>query len=291
MLMGLTFTFGLMGAAFGTTPMRMLFDYFGYDTTFQGLAIVGLLIAVVLLLFHDKKMERFEDVGGSASLTSTLKLVFNPTILFIGVCGGLMVGALEGFTDLWIIPFFHQVYGLSEYESITLITFVYAGMCIGGPVLAFVAESLRSSTAVICSTGLLMAGIFAALFYAGPLPYTVCCMLMLLLGILCSYQVLVFTVTSSLVDKSTAGAAIGVVNCINMAFGDQFHKLISMLVQQSWNGALSPKGTPLYTLDALIDGLCWIPILSVVGALGFLYLAYRGTRKVRFENLIRNVDA
>jgi predicted MFS family arabinose efflux permease len=277
MLIGLSFSFGLIGAVFGSTPMKLLFEHFGYDYTFNVLTVIGFVLAVMMLIFG--KLENNDEsthatVGDTAK--AILKLISNPTIILIGISGGLMVGALEGFADVWAIPFFNQAFQMTATQSTTITSFVYVGMCFGGPVLALAAGLLRSANLMIFLTGVLTIAIFVILFYLPPLSFTMSAVLMFTLGILCCYQVLVFTVVSSQVEASSAGLAIAVTNCINMSFGHFFHTTIGNAFQASWDGLLSETGSALYSIDNFIYALAIIPICCFIGQFGFAFLAIKG---------------
>jgi predicted MFS family arabinose efflux permease len=277
MLIGLSFSFGLIGAVFGSTPMKLLFEHFGYDYTFNVLTIIGFALAAMMLIFG--KLEN-NDESTHATAGDTAKAIFklisNPTIILIGISGGLMVGALEGFADVWAIPFFNQAFHMTATQSTTITSFVYVGMCFGGPVLALAAGLLRSANLMIFLTGVLTIAIFIILFYLPPLSFIMSAVLMFTLGILCCYQVLVFTVVSSQVEASSAGLAIAVTNCINMSFGHFFHTTIGNAFQASWDGSLSETGNALYNIDNFIYALAIIPICCFIGQFGFAFLAIKG---------------
>lgn len=274
LLLGFSFTFGLIGAVFGATPMQLLFDQFGYDDTFYTLAIIAFALSVAMLFFG--KVDGSKNVINTKDLfTSVIRLLSNPKILLIGVSGGLMVGSLEGFADVWAIPFFSQIFGMSKNESRTITSFVYIGMCFGGPLLAMAASFLRSTNFMIFLTGTFTIIVFLILFYLPPLSLTSSAILMFFLGILCCYQVLVFTVVRSQVNASNSGLAIAITNCINMSFGHFFHSVIGTALENNWNGTLGEAGNALYTADNFIYALAIIPICCFIGQLGFGFLALK----------------
>ncbi len=278
-LLGLSFTFGLSGAVFGVTPMKILFNHFGYTSTFYALTIIGLIIASTILAASNNTQIATNNVeANSFSYTQLFSLLFNPTILIIGLCGGLMVGALEGFADIWAMPFFKYAYQMSDIDSSIVTSFVYIGMCFGGPALALLAKFCKSAHIVIVLTGLLTIAIFSLLFYFPSMSFTFASCLMLLLGICCCYQVLIFTVVSTMVDSSLAGIAIAIVNCVNMACGHLFHTLISILIQYNWDGSLGENQLPLYSRQDLIIGNSVIPIGCLIGCFGIILLSIRKNR-------------
>ena len=278
-MLGFSFSFGLIGAVFGATPMKYLFDHFGYDIVFNVLAVIGFIISATMLLLgkldNDKAISSARD-----TFNSIIKLILNPKIILIGISGGLMVGSLEGFADVWAIPFFNQSFGLSKTNSTTITSFVYVGMCFGGPILTIIATMLRSTNLTIFLTGISTIIIFIALFYIPGhyFNFVISAALMFLLGILCCYQVLVFIVTSEAVDQNSTGLAIAVINCINMSFGHFFHTVIGSIFEMSWNGSLTANGSPLYSHDNFIFALAIIPICTFIGQFGFALLAQKKTK-------------
>jgi len=284
LMLGMSFTFGLIGAIFGITPMKMLFTHFGYHYTFNCLAIVGIIIGLMILLVktdNNSNVSNMNHVSNSEPNISIFKLLLNPTILLIGLFGGLMVGALEGFADMWAMPFFKQVYQMSDIKSNLVTSFVYIGMCFGGPILAIIANLVKSPNLVIIITGLVMTIIFVVLLLCPSLNFTISSSLMFLLGIVCCYQVLIFTVVSNIVSVKSAGLAIAVVNCINMSFGHFFHKMISILISYNWDGMLNESGTPMYSHDDFMIAIAVIPVCCSIGTVGFLYLSRKAKMKTQ----------
>lgn len=276
-MLGLSFTFGLIGAVFAITPMKLLFTHFGYDVTFNSLAAIGFIIGLMILLIKN------DDVSSNSTTTldselSILKLLLNPTILLIGIFGGLMVGALEGFADVWAIPFFKQIYLMNDMDSNLATSFVYIGMCLGGPILALIANLVKSSDAIITITGLLTIVIFIILLYCPSLNFFTSSSLMFLLGIFCCYQVLIFTIVSNLVTEKSIGLAVAIVNCINMSFGHFFHKIMSYLISYNWDGLLSESGTPIYSHYDFIVAISIVPICCLIGIIGFCCLSKKSNK-------------
>ena len=279
-MIGFAFTFGLMGAVFGGAPMRMIFNHFGYYTSFMALAGAGVVIASVVLLVTDKRIERVDNSSSAhPSFKKIIKLLFNPTIFFVGIAGGLMVGPLEGFADVWAMPFLQHLHYLSENDAIFVASLVFLGMCVGGPLLAYLAKITGSNILMIAICGALTVMVFLFIFFVKGLSITTLSALMFYLGILCCYQVLVFAFVADLVERSCAGIAIAIINCLNMSFGHFFHKVISTIIQKYWNGVMNLEGLPVYSDEAYIYGLLVIPIGCLVGTVIFLYMAF--TRKER----------
>ena len=107
-MIGFSFTFGLTGAVFGSTPTKILIDNFGYNAVLTALSFVGIAIALLIFLVNDKKIIRAEDesINQEVTFKDILSIFMNYKILIIGISGGMMVGSLEGFADVWVFRFF-----------------------------------------------------------------------------------------------------------------------------------------------------------------------------------------
>jgi predicted MFS family arabinose efflux permease len=229
----------------------------------------------MILLINTDEAKPFEEVQETTSISGAqvFKLLFNPTILLIGLSGGLMVGALEGFADIWAIPFFKEIYNMSDTDSNIVTSFVYIGMCFGGPALALLSDYFKSTNFMIFLTGLFTIIIFLILFFVSSLSFYSSSVLMFSLGIFCCYQVLVFSITSNIVEKTSAGLAIAIVNCINMSFGHFFHKVMSIVIEYSWDGTTSAQGIPIYKRIDYINSIAIVPICCFIGIVGFVIVA------------------
>ncbi|MDX1916357.1 MAG: MFS transporter [Rickettsiaceae bacterium] len=273
-LIGFAFTFGLLGAVAGGQPTKELLDTVGFQNGITIIASIFFLIGLIVVVVKPSKSREFLK-HSPIKFSEIFSTSFNPYVLYIGICGGLMVGSLEGFADIWSIVFFRQIYHFSVSQSLNAAFSVYIGMCVGGPLLAYAADKTRSSTLIIFLTGIFVTGIFMILFILKSPNFYLVAFLMFVLGILCSYQVLVFSTITELFSKDKSALAISVVNCINMSFGYLFHIIISHLIQQSWNGNTDLHNVPIYDLEALKNGLRIIPILCLVGASGFIVLPFK----------------
>ena len=102
---------------------------------------------------------------------------------------------------------------------------------------------------------------------------------MFFMGILCCYQVLVFSIVNNLVSTSHAGLAIAITNCINMSFGHVFHQLIGYAINFFSDGSPVEPGAATYTREVLNYSLLIIPAGCFLGLIGFIILSFKSTRK------------
>jgi MFS family permease len=274
-MIGFSFSFGLTGAVFGAKPMRMLINHFGYSEILIILSFVAIAISMVILSVRHEDIQKNHGADGVdekiISFSDVLSVLLNPKILMIGVSGGLLVGSLEGFSDVWGFALFEHIYGLNKLDSAFLTSVVFIGMCFGGPILAYFADCAKSYTKIIILAAFLMALVFIILLAKFELSYNILFGLMFFLGILCCYQVLVFSLTGAMVERSMTGVAIAVVNCLNMSFGSFYHTVLAGTMEFYWRGNLSESGGRIYDYDAFLHSFSVIPITAIMGMFGFIY--------------------
>lgn len=291
-MVGLTFTFGLLGAVYGGKPVSSLIATFGWSKVLAMVGWLGLVVSALVALLikntHEQKTSANADnntnnasnsksslssARQSNSLLVELKtLLCHRKLVLLALANLLMVGALEGFADVWGVPFLTAVQGISKEEAAQIVSFVFVGMLFGGPILAFMADKIRSSYKVTSLAGMLICVIFVVLLlYNKYLSTNSLYVLLFLTGILCCYQVLVFSIGVSLVPKHLSGITVAFLNCINMLGGSFFHSTIGFILDLNWQEELS-NAVRVYDASAFTIALSIIPVTALVGGICAYYL-------------------
>lgn len=264
-MVGLSFSFGLMGALYGGLPTSYLVDAFGWETVGTIIFVVGCFIACAIFIFV--RVPTNNAAQKDMSIVSALLDLFrNPKVLALAIANLLMVGVLEGFADVWGVSYFMKVYGFDKGVAASVTSFIFVGMLFGGPLLAAIAQRFDAYRQVTAVSGLLIAALFSLMLVFGThLSYVILCLIMLLIGILCCYQVLVFAIGSSLVPVAMMGITVAFLNSINMFGGSFFHLVIGSLLDYFWQGEML-LGMRDYTAHAYTCALAAIPVAAIAGA-------------------------
>jgi len=272
-MVGLTFTFGLLGAVYGGKPVGSLISRFGWVDVLMLVGLVGLGITVfVALIVKNPPALKGSGGSGNPSILSNFKaIVCNKKLLLIALANFLMVGALEGFADVWGVPYLTQSHGILKENAAQIVSMVFVGMLFGGPILAYCADKVRSNYWVTSLAGLLMGLIFVVLLsFNTHLGTSALHVLLFITGILCCYQVLVFSIGVHLVPKHLASLTVAFLNCINMLGGSFFHSVIGHGMDFFWDGTIV-NGVRVYNSYAYTYALSSIPIAAVLGGI-FIFL-------------------
>jgi len=268
-LVGLTFSFGLLGALYGGRPVSLMITQMGWEKALTMLGCVAVGLGSIIFLFvRDKTTAQVKP----APLVSSLKfLLTNKPLLILAFANFLMVGALEGFADVWGVPYLMTAQHLSKVNAASIVSFVFIGMLFGGPILAFFAEKFKAHYQITVLAGLMMSILLASfIFFNAHLNIFLMSLMMFTIGILCCYQVLVFAIGTNIVPMPLMGLTVAFLNCINMLGGSFFHTFIGRFMD-FMDPTHFTGNVKIYSIDAYTYTLLLIPGASVVGALMVWY--------------------
>jgi len=266
-MIGFSFTFGLLGAIYGGKPVSLLIDTYSWRQVASTLAFVSITIGILVYLVLRAPIQRTDKPKNDSFKISNMKaFLSSPTLWFLAVSNLLMVGSLEGFADVWGVPYLTIAYGLSKADAAGVVSFIFFGMLVGGPFLALCSRRLGDYP-VIMACGVGMALVFIGLLVDQSLSVSTLCVMFFGVGVMCCYQVIVFAAGSKLVTAQQLGVTVAFLNCVNMLGGSFFHTLIGKFMDLSWQGQYAVDGLKTYHLEAYQHALSVIPVCAMIGAM------------------------
>jgi len=270
---GLSFSFGLLGAVYGGKPVALLIDGHGWENAFTYIAFFGVVIAFMIFFFL--KSPACPTAHEKNDLSEMSKIIKNPMLWILSISNLLMVGPLEGFADVWGISYLMKEFSLTKPDAAHISSFIFVGMIFGGPILSFIAKLIKSEKITIIGAGFLLGLIFIiVLTNVIPMNFWILQGCMVLAGILCCYQVLVFSVGTKMVSANQQGVTVAFLNCINMLGGIVYHNLIGLFMDVFWQGTVEST-TRIYDVSTYAKALMVIPIGCLIGALGITFMRQR----------------
>lgn len=260
-MLSLSVMIGLIGAVYGGGPVSYMCQLMGYKMVVEIFVGIGILLAGMTYLIVPDAQPTHQ-----ASVVSNIKTVFrNNNVIMLCCFAGLMLGPLEGFSDVWGSGFLKMAYGLNTTTANYLPSMIYIGMCFGAPVLSLIAEKTGHYLGTIIASGIVMFLIFALLI-GGILTVPGITISFILVGVCCAYQILAIYKASTYVPDSLAGLTTAIANMIIMIFGYGFHSVIGYVVN-IYGGTQAAR--------AFVYGIGVIPVTLAIGVMGFLFLAYQ----------------
>jgi len=265
-MIGFSFTVGLLGAIYGGKPISVLIATYYWKNVALILAGVSVFIGCCAYLFLRSSPRPVEEVKHASFNLSYFKtLLASPVMWLLAVANLLMVGSLEGFSDVWGVPYLMTAYTISKGKAAQLISFVFFGMLFGGPLLAMFSKKWGNYVVItICGVGMAVA--FGVLLGSKTYDWWLLACLFFSIGVMCCYQVIVFAAGAQLVKAHYLGVTIAFLNCVNMLGGSFFHTVIGKLMDLCWTGTLDAQGIKQYSLATYQQALVLIPVCAVIGA-------------------------
>ncbi|KTC90518.1 MFS transporter [Fluoribacter dumoffii] len=252
---------GLIGAVYGGGPVSYMCQAMGYKMVIELFIVIGLVLACVTYLIVPDEKPTYHT-----SVIANIKTVFgNKKVILLCCFAGLMLGPLEGFSDVWGAGFLKQVYGLNSATANYLPSMIFLGMCFGSPILSLIAEKTGYYLGTIIAAGITMCLVFTALV-AGILTVSSITVSFIIVGMCCAYQILAIYIVSTYVPENLAGLTTAIANMIIMIFGYGFHTVIGYLINE--HGGIREAG-------AFVYGIGVIPATLAMGVIGFSIIAYR----------------
>ncbi len=278
-LVGLTFSFGLLGALYGGRPVSMLIGQIGWEKMLGLLGLVAFLLGLFNYSFVRNNSTFNINAASSTNILADLKGLYKlKSLLILAFANFLMVGSLEGFADVWGVPYLMAARDLTKTQAASITSFVFVGMLFGGPILAYLSEKFKAHYNVTMIAGLLMALLMImVLVFNQELSQATLMFIMFLIGILCCYQVIVFAIGQELVPPGLMSVTIAFLNCINMLGGSFFHSSIGRLMDFF---EMSPMvdGVTVYSASTYTCALAIVPIASLLGSV-LVWLSKRKNKR------------
>lgn len=264
-MIGFSFSIGLMGAIFGGKPVSLLITDFGWQPVALILSALAIIIGLCCFLVL-KNPPHIHTSQEPVRLRDFKSLLTSPFIWLLAFVNLLLVGCLEGFADVWGVPFLITVHHMEKSNAALLVSFIFFGMLAGGPLLALCKHKFGNYP-VIAFCGLGITLIFAALLMNYVQTPWIMAVLFFITGILCCYQVLVFAAGAEMVESRYLGVIVAFLNCINMLGGSFFHTIIGHIMDYFWQGAATGQSIRVYDPLTFQYALSIIPACALLGSL------------------------
>ncbi len=273
---GLTLFFGVIGAVFAGTPLRVLVDHFGWRTVHLYSAAVTLIIGAGTWKFvRDYPSEKGYDdfiparrpAAASAARNGILRDIMdvfshrNTVLLFI-IPGGI-VGSVLTFSGLWGVPYLTTLHHVSPAKAAALTSSLLVAWALGGPFFGWLSDRIRNRK------HLYLAGCFMSLLGWGvivlikDLSLAWLIPVLLVTGFSSGCMIISFVFAKESLPQSLAGTVSGVTNMGVMMGPMLLQPAVGWILDTMWRGETA-AGVRIYSAAAYQSGfglmLAWLGI-------------------------------
>jgi MFS family permease len=268
---GLISTLGMIGGITGVHLLTKLVINYGWRVTTYMSEWLGVILTIVILLIVRDKVKTKPTRQSTYHLELSLKEVFiglwqslkNPYLWMTSIMGMFLFLALSALTELWGITYLAQAYGLTRATAGSVITMVYWGWAIGGPLAGWLSDFTKRRKMPLMFGSLSAAIIFCIILFAHSLSLPMLYILFFAFGILTSVEIITFAIVREISSPNLAGTSIALINAFIMLGGVIFQPVIGLLLDWDWAGKMV-HGVRFYSIHNYQIALSILPIGLVI---------------------------
>lgn len=242
----------MIGAVFAEAPVTQLVSYIGWRHSMFYCAIIGIVIAALFYLIvrnGDKSHRVNSAISGTETFWQSLK---NAGKSFLQVVCSKQNWYLTMYSGLAFAPLIvlsssslggnyllHEMYPhISDTTISWMMSLVFIGLGIGGPLLGWISDKLAKRKLVIFLSTFLSLISVCAVIYIAHIPEWLLFTLLFLFGFGTSGFMLGFAVGKEINKVSLAASVIAMINTGDAGIGALSQPLVGALLDLGWHGQL-----------------------------------------------------
>ena len=285
MLAGLTGATGTIGGVLGQTPLAAIVDAAGWRSALWGGAALAAAITLLAWLFL-----RDHPNGGTGThtqrkpatmglLSGLRRAASSPQTWLLALTCFFMGAPVLALGALWGVPYLMTAYGIERPAAATVMAFMLIGWGVGAPLAGTISDRLRrrklpmvagSATAMVC---------LVTALYVPDLPVAAVTFLLFAVGVFASAMLISFAAARELNPLWASGAALGLVNAVNMSSGAVFSPLLGVLLDAGWDGTLV-DGARVYSPETYRLAFAVLPACLAAGIITTSLTRETGARQL-----------
>lgn len=273
---GLLSTAAMFGALCGEAPLAFLVQNIGWRDSLMYCGCFGIFFACLFyLLIRDNNQSILQPLQPyNITLKDVLKVLKNKKNWMLSLYSGFSFAPVSVFGGLWGNPFLQEAYQLSKTQAATLVSLVFVGMSIGGPILGCLADRLKKRIPIMI-LGTILSLVALLLVIYGSYSYWVGTFLFLF-GFGTGSFMLAFVLGKEINAASLAATVIALINTGDATLGAINEPFIGKVLDFFWSGKILNETLHFSAIDYRI-ALTFLPF-ELLLAIFFIWFFYLETR-------------
>jgi MFS family permease len=272
---GVALFFGIVGAVFAGTPLRLSVIAFGWRNTMMFSAVVTFVIcAGIWLMVRDHPAEKGyagpTDTAATVATKSNRQifsgiaevLQYRNTWLLFVIPGGI-VGCVLTFGGLWGVPYLSTHHGLSTTRAAALNSAMLVAWAIGGPVFGGISDRMGRRKSIYFLGFIFSLIGWTVILFLQDLPIALLAIVLLVTGFTSGCMIISFAFAKESVPRHLAGTVNGVTNMGVMLGPTLLQPAVGWMLDRSWNGDLV-DGMRVYNIAAYHAGFKLMIIWAIL---------------------------
>ncbi len=291
-----------VGGILATTPLALLVISVGWQTSYQLVGLVSLVVAVICWLVirnHPKdvglpspaELERQQAGTPEPSsptpgftLSQRMKMVLSNRYTWASfMIGSGIYGTFFTFTGAWGVPYMMQVYDMTRSTAASFMLLINLGVICGSLFIAYFTNTVlkrRKLPGIVSTIGYLFTWLLLTFLNPGNLSPQILGGICFSLGFFAGYLGQNLAYAKEVNHPSASGIALGVVNMGPFLFTGVLQPLFGKILDMGWQGVFL-GGARAYPVEAFHTGFILISGVAAIAAIAALLL-----KETRCRNLI-----
>ncbi len=265
MVSGVALFFGVVGAVFAGTPLRLLMNHYAWRSVILLSALLTFVIGAGIWFFvRDYPHEKgYADLGNPATtadknarqsvMQGVIEVLTYPNTWLMCVIPGGLVGCVLTFSGLWGVPFLTTHHGLSPPLAAAMTSTLLVAWAAGGPIFGWFSDLLGYRKPLYLIGSAVSAAGWSAIVFIEHISVYGLVGVLLLTGFSSGCIIISFAFAKESVPAHLSGTVSGVVNMGVMMGPMLLQPAVGWILDLKWQGEVI-RGIKLYTLDAYQAG-------------------------------------
>ncbi len=291
LISGLALLFGIVGAVFAGTPLRIVVDQYGWRNVVLFSAAATIVVACGTWLFvrdfpHEKGFRDFSSASPASQGKNGIGIIAgicqvfayrNTALLFI-ISGGI-VGSVLTFSGLWGVPYLTTLHGLSPASAAALSSALLVAWAVGGPFFGWLSDRLENRKMLYllgCGISVVGWGLIILVKDVALIPLVA---ILMITGFSSGCMIITFAFAKESVPIHLSGTVSGVVNMGVMIGPMTLQPVVGLVLDCMWTGDMA-AGVRLYSVGAYRSGFLLMLAWIVVSFILLLFTRETGCRQM-----------
>jgi sugar phosphate permease len=252
LVIGLVVTMAMLGGMVAQTPVTLLTDHYGWRMALSVGAGLGAVLLVLIALFVRDFPPGMEKSGAAApgvaddmSIWRSIGMALKNSQTWLAGCYTSLVNLPIFILSTWGALYLGQVHNLSREHASYIISMMFIGAIIGGPLAGAISDRLRLRRAPMIVGAIIAIILMALLLFVPHLSFTALLVLVLLLGVITSAQVIGYPVVAESNPPAITATATSISSILIMS-GGLLNQVFGWLVERNWDHKMV-DGVPFYS--------------------------------------------
>ncbi len=266
LFVGLSQLVAASGSAGGQVPVAILMDDFGWRGAMYIITGIGIVITILAIIFirnNPKNRPAPKVPDNETGIFKSLKtLSHNKQTWYVGLYAFAGWGPITAFASLWGVPFFMQLYGISNTKAAMAVLMIWLGQAAASPVVGWFSDRVGRRCTIMSWLGALGLITSIVVIYVPEIPVWALYILLFIFGIATAGQLLTFALARDNNRRDLVGTAIGFNNMALVASGMVLQFLIGYILHLNWHGEMIDGrhfyGVNDYRIALIVVPLCFL---------------------------------